>query len=124
MAIETTDDLANFFDDFAVTVTFMDPALGQIKGILDTERNEIDIGIDAIVPVLTTRTALLTGVGEGSRLRLNGLHYSVKNRMDDGTGVTDLELFEYLDIVGNFFRPDGVSTFRRPDGIHFYLRAS
>lgn len=123
MAIETLDDLANFFDDFAVTVTFMDPALGAIKGILDTERDQIDIGIDAVVPVLTTRTGLLTGVGEGSRLRLNGTQYSVKNRMDDGTGVTSLELFEYLGIVGNFFRPDGVSSFRRPNGIYFYLRA-
>ena len=128
MAIETSNDLDFFFetDAFGVSVTFLTPNLGQVNGILDTEVNELDIGIDAVVPVFTCKTASLVGVVEGSVLMLNSKRYEVKNRLDDGTGVTDLQLFEYdaLGPIDNFYRPDGVSVYFRPDGQSYYLRAS
>jgi len=125
------EDESVFFetDVFSVTVNFTSPVLGEVVGILDTEVEELDVGgntVTAEVPVLTVPTSLLVNVGEGSRLRYDSKHYQVKNRMDDGTGVTDLELFEYnfLDTVDNFYRPDGISVYFRPDGESYYLRAS
>lgn len=116
-------------DTFSVTVLFTSPALGHIVGILDTEVEELDVGgstVTAGVPILTVPTSLLVNVAEGSELRYNSKQYRVKNRMDDGTGVTDLELFEFnfLDTVDNFFRPDGISAYLQPDGESYYLRAS
>ena len=126
MAIETSNDLDFFFetDAFGVSASFISPNLGQVNGILDTEVNELDIGIDAVVPVFTCKTASLVGVVEGSLLVCQGETYQVKNRRDDGTGITDLELFLHLDVISNFFRPDGVSIYFRPDGQSYYLRAS
>lgn len=116
-------------DVFSVTVNFTSPVLGEVVGILDTEVEELDVGgntVTAEVPILTVPTSLLVNVGEGSRLSYNSKHYQVKNRMDDGTGVTDLELFEFdpLDLIDNYYRPDGIGVYFQPDGESYYLRAS
>ena len=125
------EDESVFFetDAFGITVTFTNPQLGAIVGILDTEDTEVDVGgntIDAPVPILTCPTSVLVNVVEGSTLRHNSKDYRVKNRLDDGSGVTELELFEYnfLDTVDNFYRPDGISAYFQPDGESYYLRAS
>lgn len=125
MAIETLSDLEFFFDtgSFGKTASIISPDLGDVNGILDKEVNELDIGIDAEVPVFTAPTAQLLGVVEGSLLVCDGETYQVKNRRDDGTGITDLELFLHLDVIFNFFRPDGESVYFRPDGESYYLRA-
>ena len=125
MAIETTSDLDYFFDtgDFGVAASFNSPAIGTVNGILDKEVNELEIGIDAEVPVFTCKTSSLSGVVEGSLLVIDGETYQVKNRRDDGTGITDLELFLRVDLIFNFFRPDGESVYFQPDGESFYLRA-
>lgn len=125
------EDETVFFetDTFSVDVTFTNPQLGTVSGILDMETSEVDLGensIDAQVPVFTCPTSLLTNVVEGSLLNYGGVNYAVKNRLDDGSGVTDLELTltDELALIDNYFRPDGISVYFRPDGESYYLRAS
>ena len=97
MAIESGTDLAYFFetDDFGTSANFTSPALGSVNGIFDAETIEVelggDVGVLAPQPTFKARTSDLTGVSEGSAVTISSTNYLVKNRMDDGTGTTELQ---------------------------------
>ena len=100
MGVESGTDLAYFFetDDFGVADNFTSPALGSVNGIFDAETIEVELGGDVAVlapqPTLKARTSDLTGVTEGSAVTISGTNYLVKDRFDDGTGTTELQLEE------------------------------
>ena len=100
MAIESGTDLAYFFetDDFGVAANFTSPALGTVNGIFDAEVIEVEmggeVGILAPQPTFKCRTSDLTGVTEASAVTIGSTNYLVKNRLDDGTGTTELQLEE------------------------------
>ena len=92
-----TENFNEFFDtnDFAITVNFTSPALGTVKGIWDAETYEVPVGEATIhkpQPVFTCATGEIPGVGEGSLLTKGGDTYKVVDSLQDGTGVTVLQL--------------------------------
>jgi hypothetical protein len=94
-----TENFNEFFDtnDFAITVNFTTPALGTVKGIWDAETYEVPVGEATIhkpQPVFTCATGEISGVGEGSLLTKEGQNYKVIDRIDDGTGVSQLMLHQ------------------------------
>lgn len=124
-------DESAFFetDTFAKSVTVLDPDLGAVNAIVDTDFEDVDVGgmmIEASHPIMFFNGADIGGVGEGSILSTNGTRYEVRDRIDDGTGMSTLQLkaFDVLATIDNFFRADGLSVFFRPDGASYYLRAS
>jgi len=97
MSIESATERDNFFDDndFADEATFTDPALGAVNGIFDNETELMDAdesGVLISVPMFYCNTTNVTGVQEGSTLTLAAIDYVVKERYNDGTGVTTLRL--------------------------------
>lgn len=124
-------DESAFFetDTFAQTLTVLDPDLGAVQAIVDTDFEDVDVGgmmIEASHPIVFVNGTDISGVGEGSLVSMNGTRYQVRDRINDGTGMSSLQLkiANVLDLIDNFFRPDGVSAYFRPDGASYYLRAS
>ena len=100
MAVETDIERAVFFnaDDFAVSATYT-PAGGSattITGIFDDAFEEVEVG--AFVPVASSspmfqcKTSDVSAAAEGDALTGNATSYIVRVVMDDGTGVTMLQL--------------------------------
>jgi hypothetical protein len=95
MAIPFADDLSNIFDvdEFATAVTYNG---GTINGIFDNETVPIDAGGFAIVhqeqPRLTCRTVDLSSIAEGQAMVINSVNYTIQAWIDDGTGVTVIQL--------------------------------
>jgi hypothetical protein len=98
MAVESATDRAYFLesDDFGTTATFTSPALGSVSGIFDAETVEVDVGGDANIlsaqPQFSCATSTITGTTEGSTVTIAGTNYKVKDRLDDGTGMSVLTL--------------------------------
>jgi hypothetical protein len=95
MAIPFADDLSNIFDvdEFATAVTYNG---GTINGIFDNETVPIDAGGFAVVhqeqPRLTCRTVDLSSISEGQAMVINSVNYTIQAWIDDGTGVTVIQL--------------------------------
>lgn len=92
-----TEQFKYFFenDDFAIIANFTTPAIGEIKAIWDAETFQVPVGeasINKPQPVITCASEDIAGVGEGSLLTVSGDNYKVIDRMDDGTGTTQLML--------------------------------
>ena len=95
MAIESQAERDWFFDpnDFGQTATFTSPLIGDIEGIFDSEDEVFDyVGTVRAALTFTASTDKLTGVSEGSTLTICGKSYAVRYPLDDGTGVTTLQL--------------------------------
>ncbi len=95
MAIPFADDLSNIFDvdEFATAVTYSG---GTINGIFDNETVPIEAGGFAVVhqeqPRLTCRTVDLPSIAEGQAMVINSVNYTIQAWIDDGTGVTVIQL--------------------------------
>jgi len=91
MAIENADDRAYFFDgdDWAVESVYGD---STVKGILIKDQAVLDGEVIAAQPRFICRTSDVSSIAEDDTLTIDGTSYAVRNRLDDGTGVTTLEL--------------------------------
>jgi hypothetical protein len=103
MGVESAADRAVFLDldDFGTAVTYR-PAgnlslTSTINVIFDAAHLSVDVGsavpVSSVNPVLTCRTADLTGGGkEGDRFTIDGTDYVARDVQPDGTGMTTVEL--------------------------------
>jgi len=100
VAVETDTERAVFFDtdDFAVTASYT-PAGGSatdIKGIFDDEYEPIEVGgfvpVSSSAPVFQCKTSDVSAAADGDALTVNSTSYVIRVVMNDGTGVTMLQL--------------------------------
>lgn len=100
MPVETDIERAVFInaDDFALTATYT-PVGGEgvsISGIFDDGHEEVDAGggvpFSVTAPQFHTRTADVSGAAEGDTLAIDGVTYTIRVVMPDGTGMTMLQL--------------------------------
>ena len=100
MALPLASDLADILsiDEFAVAATYT-PSGGSaatVNGVFDNETVPVEAG--GFVPVheeqprFTCRTADVSGVSDGDAIVINGVSYTIRAWVHDGTGVTVLQL--------------------------------
>lgn len=99
MALETSSDLASFFntDDHGVSVTFTPDggSASTIVGILNNEFQLVDVGetgVESTMPVLTVRTADVPSLAQGDAFVIDSVNYKSVIVRPDGTGVTEIQL--------------------------------
>lgn len=89
------EDLHEYFRDWGVTATI---GADSFLVIFDKEYFEADLGEtgqELEQPFCEVVTAdLPDGTGEGTTITIDGIVYTIKNRRDDGTGMTMLDLYE------------------------------
>lgn len=89
--IETNDDFAKFFDDFAVDIVWNSVIF---KGIFDNDYYDAEVGGSVAFatsqPRLTVPTFRINGMTEGANITIDGDAYIVRVIMNDGTGVSVL----------------------------------
>lgn len=91
------NDTAIFMNDFAqpMVVVTADATIINLKGIFDSEHvifNQSESDASGYAPVVTCKTADILGVQEDDRITINGAHYRIIDRQDDGTAITKLML--------------------------------
>ena len=100
MSVETDIERAVFFDtdDFAVSATYT-PAGGSastISGIFDDAFEAVETGgfipVASSSPIFQCKTSAVSSAAEGDALIVNSTSYLIRVVMDDGTGVTMLQL--------------------------------
>lgn len=92
-----TEDIDLFLEDFATDVILDPEGTGEvsIKAILDEAQRVIDIQTGQVIdasPVLTCKSADVSGVTRRSTLEIASVTYYVNEILDDGTGITQLIL--------------------------------
>jgi hypothetical protein len=98
MALETAQDLLNFFDTDTHGVTAsisIDGTSSSISVILNNEYFAIageSVDIDGTQPVVTCRSSDVTGVDTDDTITISSITYNITNIQPDGTGVTVLIL--------------------------------
>lgn len=99
MAVETDTERAIFFatDDFGTTATLsISGTETQVTGIFEEDFEAIDAGgmvaFAATSPSFHGRTSDLSAASEGDTLTISGVVYVIRVVMDDGTGLTMLQL--------------------------------
>lgn len=100
MAVETDDERAIFFgiDDFGTAATYT-PTGGEattVNGIFERDYAAVNAGgaIDFAItsPAFQCRTSDVSSAAEGDAIVIGGVNYTVRVVMDDGTGLTMLQL--------------------------------
>lgn len=100
MGIETETERAIFFDidGFGSTATYT-PSGGDavsINGIYEDDYELLDaggtVGFASSSPTFQCSTADVSGAAEGDALTVGGVNYIIRVVMDDGTGITMLQL--------------------------------
>ena len=99
MAVETADDRALLLADFGVAATFT-PAGGgastAVTVIFDNAYEAVDVGggstFAVTQPRVTARTSDVATATEGATLAIDGVTYTVRVVMPDGTGITEMML--------------------------------
>ena len=100
MPAESSTERAVFFeaDGFGVSATYT-PAGGSastINGIFDDAFEPIDAGgfvaVASSSPVFHCQTSDVSAAAEGDALTVSGTNYTIRVVMDDGTGMTMLQL--------------------------------
>ena len=98
MALETAQDLENFFDTethgSTATVTINGTG-SSINVIINKEYFAIageSVDIDGTQPVVTCRSSDVTGIDTDDTITVGGVTYNIVNIQPDGTGVTVLIL--------------------------------
>jgi hypothetical protein len=98
MALETAQDLLNFFDTETHGVTAsisINGTSSSISVILNNEYFAIageSVDIDGTQPVATCRSSDVTGVDTDDTITISSVTYNIVNIQPDGTGVTVLIL--------------------------------
>ena len=99
MPVETADDRLIMLADFGVAASFT-PAGGgapsAITVIFDNAYEAVDAGggstFAVTQPHVTARTADVSGATEGATLAIDGVTYTIRVVMPDGTGITEMML--------------------------------
>jgi hypothetical protein len=98
MALESAQDLLNFFDADAhgktATVT-INGSSSTISVILNNEYFAIageSVDIDGTQPVATCRTSDVTNIDTSDSITIDSIAYNITNIQPDGTGITVLIL--------------------------------
>ncbi len=98
MALETNQDLENFFDtethgsDATVSIDGSD---SSIKVIINKEYFAIpgeSVDVTGFQPMVHCRTQDITGIDTDDTIAVGGVTYNIIEIQDDGTGVTVLIL--------------------------------
>jgi hypothetical protein len=97
MPVETADDRAILLNDFGVDATYTHNGdSSEIKGILDNEFEEVEIGGSVPFamqrPRFHCRTNDVIDAVNGDTLVIGGITYYVRVVMPDGTGMTEIQL--------------------------------
>lgn len=101
MAVETSSDLASFFDEdeHGVAATYILAAGGStsINGIYEDDFLAVEAGIKVPVAMSDPRfmcrsSDLPSGAAEGDSMTINGALHEVRVIQPDGTGVTTIIL--------------------------------
>ena len=100
MALETAQDLLNFFDTEThgsnATVTINGSA-STISVIINKEYFAIageSVDVDGTQPVVTCRSTDVTGIDTSDTIVIDAVTYNIVNIQPDGTGMTVLILQE------------------------------
>lgn len=93
---ETSDDLSGYFttDDFGKIAT-LNKTGARVAGHFDNDQETRELGeVEAViaVPVFTCPTSELGALIEGDSLVIEGIKYTVTNRMDQGDGISMLRM--------------------------------
>ena len=98
MALETAQDLLNFFDTEthgkSASVS-IDGTSSTIQVILNNEYFAIageSVDVDGTQPVVTCRSSDVSGIDTDDTLTIDSVAYNIVNIQPDGTGVTVLIL--------------------------------
>jgi len=98
MALETAQDLLNFFDTEThgsnATVTINGSA-STISVIINKEYFAIageSVDVDGTQPVVTCRSSDVTNIDTADTIAIDGITYNIVNIQPDGTGTTTLIL--------------------------------
>ena len=100
MTVETDIERSIFFgaDDFGTAAVYT-PTGGSavtVTGIFDNAHEEVDAGggvpFSVRTPRFHTRTADVADAEEGDTLEIDGVIYTIRVVMPDGTGLTMLQL--------------------------------
>lgn len=94
MTLESSTDLANFFDtdEHGTAATYSG---STVNGIFDNEFFEADggtVGVESAQPLFTCQTDDVSGIAHGDSITISGTAYTVRGVQPDGTGVTQLIL--------------------------------
>lgn len=98
MPVETADDRLYMMQDFGVTVsyTYLGGGSTSFTGIFDNDYQAVDAGGGVSFamqqPRVTCRTADVANADEGDTAVIEGVTYTVRVVMSDGTGITELTL--------------------------------
>jgi|TARA_Y100000289_G_scaffold41463_1_gene41095 hypothetical protein len=98
MALETAQDLENFFDTethgSTATVTINGTG-SSISVIINKEYFAIageSVDVDGTQPVVTCRSSDVTGIDTDDTITIDSVTYNIVNIQPDGTGITVLIL--------------------------------
>ena len=101
MVVATSDDISYMLsvNDFGLEVGYQEAAAGNftvLRSIFDNETVPMDAGGTAQVhqeqPRFTCRTTDISSIASGQTLVVNSTTYKVVAWIDDGTGVTTIQL--------------------------------
>ena len=97
MPVETADDRLILLNDFGFDVTYTHNGQSSaIKGILDNEFEEVELGgsvpFAVQKPRLHCRTSDVSDAVNGDTMEIKGITYYVRVVMPDGTGMTEIQL--------------------------------
>lgn len=97
MPVETADDRLILLNDFGFDVTYTHNGQSSaIKGILDNEFEEVELGgsvpFAVQKPRLHCRTIDVSDAVNGDTMQIEGITYYIRVVMPDGTGMTEIQL--------------------------------
>ena len=98
MALETAQDLENYFDTetHGTTATVTINGTGSsISVIINKEYFAIageSVDVDGTQPVVTCRSSDVTGIDTADTITIDSVTYNIVNIQPDGTGITVLIL--------------------------------
>jgi hypothetical protein len=95
------DDVADMLADFGITVKLNpgDTTESAIVAIFDEDQEIINPQTGEVIsasPALTCKSADVSGVSVGDSVEVNSVTYKIKAKLEDGTGITLLQLTEHL----------------------------
>ena len=93
MTVESSEDRLELLEDFGVGAVYNGTS---IIGIFDSEPFIVSDGTQTFsTDTLTflTRTADVAGITIKGSITIEGIEYQVRDRKNDGTGFTELELY-------------------------------
>lgn len=96
-----TDDIPGMLEDFGISVTLNpgDTDAATITAIFDESQEIVNVQSGEIIsagPALTCKSTDVSSMVKGNSVTVNSVTYKIKGILDDGTGITILQLTEHL----------------------------